>query len=400
MLAYWIWLTDVGIGKKQALRLLERYSSPRGIFEANAASLFAAGTPPSAMAALRNKDLTAAKKRLADCEDLGIALLPYTDVRYPQRLREIADPPLLLYYKGRLPAFDAVPAVAAVGSRRASAYGLMNAKQLGYQMGRCGLTVISGMAKGIDAMAIEGALMADAPVVGVLGCGADVIYPKENAGLFREVAQRGCLMTEYPPGTEPMGRNFPVRNRIMAGLSVGVLVVEAAARSGALITARLALEQGKDVFAVPANIGLDSARGSNALLRDGAIWTESGWDVAKEYAALFPDAVERFSVEPAASERPKSTEILRNPLTTLDKIDVDKPKTSGYIDVHEILNTLTPDERAIAELLQHGSLQADELIAKSGVPTSRLLAAVTMLEVKGIIQHLPGKIYSLAVKPQ
>ena len=212
---------------------------------------------------------------LGDCAAKGIYVLTYQDAAYPNRLKHIPDPPLTLYYQGTLPDFDAEPAVAVVGTRRASAYGCLTARRMGYQIAKCGGLVVSGMAGGVDTLAMKGALLAEQPVVGVLGNGLDVVYPRSNRDLYQDVAWRGCLLSEFPPGTPPIGRNFPRRNRIISGLTCGVVVVEAPARSGALITAQLALDQGRDVFAVPGNVDAACSAGSNGLLRKALLWSST-----------------------------------------------------------------------------------------------------------------------------
>lgn len=397
---YWIWLAELrGISTRQKIALLKQFADPAAIYEQDEAGYASAGLQKREIQALSNKKLEDAERILALCDQKGIQILTYGDSRYPNRLRQIEQPPVLLYQKGRMIDFDTLPTIAAVGTRKASAYGMVQAKRLGYQMGRCGLAVISGIAKGIDAAALEGALLAGTPVAAVLGCGADVVYPRENRALYAEVQSYGCLLTEYPPGTPPEGRHFPVRNRILSGLALGVLVIEAGERSGALITARLALEQGRDVFAVPANLGVEGARGSNHLLREGAIYTENGWDVAREYWHLYPNILsEPQPEEPTESEemRQQFQEKTPNSAAKDDKKYIDKQNVNSYIDLHEIWKSMTEEEQAVAELLQTGPAHVDTLIERSQIPASRILATLTLLEVRGIVKRLPGRMYSLA----
>ena len=402
MLQYWLWLTTRrNVGRKRIRNLLERYETPEAIYRASAQDYENAELDASETESLLQKDLAEARKILLRCEEKQIEILTIQDSRYPERLRQIDDPPVLLYYRGTLPDFDKEPAITVVGARNATAYGEVNARRLGYQLGRCGMLVVTGIARGIDAQALEGALTADATVCAVLGCGADVVYPKQNAALYQEVIRHGCLLTEYPPGTPPEGRHFPVRNRILSALSLGVLVVEASLKSGALITARRALEQGRDVFAVPANIDLDTAAGSNRLLRDGAIWTECGWDVAREYAHLFPEQIQKYASETeppalvAQKESPNSEKIMLKD----DKIRIDNQKSKRYIDLHKIWNTLDETEQAIAAALEGGPKGADEMMEDAQIPASKVLAALTMLEVQGIVKRLPGGVYTLAEEP-
>ena len=186
---------------------------------------------------LEDKDLTEPRRILSECHRKSIHILTWQDAAYPARLRSIDDPPLLLYYQGTLPDIDAEPVIAMVGTRHASLYGLQQGKMLGYQMGRLGAIVASGGADGVDTVCLTGALTAGGPVIAVLGCGVDVAYPAKNRGLFEDIRYHGCLISEFPPGTPPYPDNFPVRNRILSGISVGVVVVEAPEKSGALITA-------------------------------------------------------------------------------------------------------------------------------------------------------------------
>lgn len=395
---YWVWLAELrGVSTRRKIELLKQFGSADMIYEQDASGYAAVGISPREIQALEQKSLENAEKILERCDQKGIRILTYGDRRYPSRLRQIEQPPVLLYYKGKLPDFDALPVIAAVGTRKASAYGYVQAKRLGYQMGRCGLMVISGIAKGIDAAALEGALTAGAPVAAVLGCGADVVYPRENRQLYAEVQARGCLLTEYAPGTPPEGRHFPVRNRILSGLSLGVLVVEAGERSGALITARLALEQGRDVFAVPANLGIEGARGSNHLLREGALYTETGWDVAREYWHLYPNVIAEALTEPEPTEIRLQVQE-KTPISAAedDKKYIDKQKSNHYIDLHEIWKSLTDEEQTVVKLLETEPAHVDTLIENSQIPASRILATLTLLEVRGIVKRLPGRMFSLA----
>jgi DNA processing protein len=200
-----------------------------------------------------DKDTSDAEQILQECDNKGIQLMVYSDNAYPERLRNIADPPAVLYYKGTFPDFDQEAAIGIVGTRRCSAYGMLQSKQFSNLIANSGGIVVSGGARGIDTMALGGALDSLMPVVCVLGCGVDVVYPSSNRGLYEGVLRCGCLISEFPPGTRPYKWNFPKRNRLISGVSNGVLVVEAPERSGALITARLAAEQGRDLFAVPGN---------------------------------------------------------------------------------------------------------------------------------------------------
>ena len=363
-----------------------------------------------ARAALLDKNLESSGKILEECEKKRLNILTIQDAAYPSRLKNIPDPPLVLYYKGQLPDFDAEPVIGVVGTRKASAYGLTVAKRMGYQIGKCGGLVVSGMAYGIDGLAMSGALTAGAKTVGVLGCGADIVYPQSNRSLFRDVERYGCILSEFAPGQPAAKWTFPMRNRIISGLSCGVLVVEAPEKSGALITARLALEQGRDVFAVPGNIDMPTCAGSNELLRDGAIMVSSGWDVLSEYESLFPDKIHREdapsrqraypqelarqegeTTPPRVAQTPRIPEETNHLKKNLEKKSIDKEPVQAYSDVNVDLSRLSGDEKTIVSCLQNGQRLVDDVIAETGMTTGKLLAVLTMLELKGVIRRLPGK---------
>ena len=421
-LPYWIWLTT---RKRLTLRgqqlTLSYFGSPEAAFEASPREIAAVpGLIDREREALEQKDLAYAKEVLALCSDQGIRIITCQDENYPQRLLSIDCPPLVLYYRGTLLDFDQLPVVAVVGSRNASAYGLATARKMGNQIGACGGVVVSGAAKGIDSQALEGALEAGARVAAVLGNGLDIVYPKSSETVYQAVAERGCLISEFAPGTPPRGRNFPQRNRIMSGLSLGVLVVEAAKQSGSLITAGLAVEQGRDVFAVPGNIGIPSCEGSNQLLQEGATLVMNGWDIMREYAPRYggyvrmqqEEAIElSLETEPKLQvatpvSTPKQHNIIdfpaknakteKNPGSNGENgIDIE-PKRN-YIDLQEKISALTPDEKEIAATLIPGACQVDEIVALTGLSAARVLASLTLLQVKGYVTQMPGKRFYLNI---
>ena len=414
MLVHWIWLAHrPGLTDRAKGSLLQHFSDPEDIFFSDSAAFDHMGAlSDEAKEALQDKNLIPAEEILEDCARNRIHLLTYRDAAYPTRLKNISDPPILLYYKGRLPDFDGSPVIGVVGTRKASAYGMTAAKRMGYQIGRCGGMVVSGMAYGIDGMAMSGALTAGQTVVGVLGCGVDIVYPLSNRGLFADVEKYGCILSEFAPGTPPAKWNFPKRNRIISGLSCGVLVVEAPEKSGSLITARQAADQGRDVFVVPGNIDMPSFVGSNRLLRDGAIAVSSGWDILSEYEALYPDKIRREDgparqtaypdevLRSQAEEEKSVPKVAQKPrlprkngelYKETDKKVIDKEPSGAYIDVNDTLEKLSPDERVIVTALEKGERLVDDVIAETGMTTGKLLAALTMLELKGLIKRLPGK---------
>lgn len=292
MLLYWLWLAqcnEVKDGVKAAL--VRQFEDPERLFFAEKQEILDAeieGLTGEHLDILLRHDLSAAEETLSDCAKAGLQVLTYDSPLYPRRLKAIYDPPIVLYYRGTLPDFDKLPTIGVVGTRHPSVYGRQAAKRLGGEIAAAGGLVVSGLAEGIDGAAMEAALSAGFPAVGVLGCGADVLYPRKHKALFQETERLGCILSEYAPGSPPLGWHFPRRNRIISGLSCGVLVVEAPERSGSLLTAKHALEQGRDVFVVPGNVDMESFRGSNRLLRSGAIVVSSGRDVMEEYDLLYP----------------------------------------------------------------------------------------------------------------
>ena len=419
MLVHWIWLsTRHGLGDYNKKKLLERFGSPENLYAAGEGDLRdVPELTEKTRATLLDRDLRESEQILSRCGSQKIRILTYQDAAYPGRLKNIPDPPMVLYYKGTLPEFDSIPLIGVVGTRSASPYGLTAGKRLGYQIAACGGGVVSGLAAGVDAMAMKGALTAGGCVVGVLGCGADVIYPLCNRALFADMERYGCILTEFAPGTEPAGRNFPRRNRIISGLSCGVLVVEAPEKSGALITARLAADQGRDVFTVPANIDNPAGKGTNQLLKDGAIPVENGWDVMREYVHQYPDRVAKRTggaqlqasaeeVRQAAeyaerkplkvAQKPRKPAESQPPKKVETKKVIDKRENEPYIDLNEIESSLSEDERVIVRLLASGQKLVDDVIAESGKNAGTVLASLTLLEVKGIVRRLPGRYITLA----
>jgi DNA processing protein len=290
-----------------------------------------------------------------------------------------------------MPLFDEEAAIAVVGTRGCTPYGVHAAEELGYGLARQGALIVSGLAKGIDAAAHAGALRAGGFVAGVLGCGVDVVYPASSRRLYEDIAATGVLLSEYPPGSAPEGWHFPARNRIMSGLALGVVVAEAPIKSGAKITAADALEQGRDVFAVPGPIDLEACAGSNQLLREGAIPATCGNDILEEYQARFP---ERIRLCEAAEE-----DLLP---------EIDNRETEDYTFSHEETANLrqkaekaelpqmelSEDEAAVIRAITQEDMPVDEIIAKSGLGAAATLAALTMLEISGAVTRGEGKRYT------
>ena len=398
MLLHWIWFATLpGVPVRQKLLLLEHFSDPEELYRIESFQHIPEISPELAEN-LSNKDLTLARKILADCKNAQLGILTMQDAGYPSRLRCISDPPMVLYYQGYMPDLEEQPAVGVVGTRKATAHGIQNAREMARQITACGGLVVSGGAAGIDTAALEGALDVSGSCVAVLGCGADVVYPKSNRVLFQKIADRGCILSEYPPGTEPRPWQFPERNRIISGLANGVLVVEAPKNSGALITAREAFSQGRDVFAVPGNIGNPSCEGSNSLLLDCASAALSGWDVMKEYEGVYPCVAKRTYLPPVPEREPEllvAQHPASIPKTKDDKKVIDISPSDAYIDRERILAGLDPFSRLLVENLGSEPIPVDELIAAVGQPPEKVLGALTMLALSGVVENHPGRLVSL-----
>jgi len=409
MIVHWLWLAHrPGLTDYMKAELLRHFSDPEDIYFAQSEAFsHIEGFTKEMAKALADKDLTAAEKYLADAMKYKLHILTYRDAGYPKRLKAIPDPPLVLYYKGTLPDFDSQPVIGVVGTRKCTPYGLSAAKKLGHEIVRCGGLVVSGLAEGIDAMAMKSALSAGGQVVGILGCGAEQVYPKINKWLFADTERYGCILSEFPPETPPYKWNFPKRNRIISGLSHGVLVVEAPKGSGSLHTARHALEQGRDVFVVPGNVDQPTFTGSLQLLRDGGTLVVSGWDILSEYEALFPDKVHRNTRPSRQRAYPEdmpetgeiSPKVAQKPVLPKAKLpkkeksykkDVDKTDTPNYSDVNKDLSALSPEQQRIMKTLESGERLVDEVIAEVNLPAGKVSSALTMLVIKGYVQKLPG----------
>lgn len=392
MLLYWLWFVLIEtISRKQKLAILQHFADIDTLYQCkdykNILEL-----SPEQTEALQDKDLRAAKTVHNICLRKNIDILTLTDDAYPRRLRNISEPPLVLFCKGIMPEFEKMPAIGVVGTRKATSYGLGVARKFGKELSVGGGIVVSGGAAGIDTAALYGALNADGYTVAVLGCGVDVTYPRTNRKLFMQIQEHGCLLSEYLPGTQPKPWQFPERNRIISGLCNGVLVIEAPEKSGALITARDALEQGRDVYAVPANIDMPSCAGSNALLGDGAAAVFTGWDVLKVYEGQYPGRVKRCS-----PERKQPVLQVAQPIEIPDlaKKDIDNSVNSSYIVKIGEDSTLSDEERKVLAALSRTPVEMDDLIEQLDIPAGQVLKIITKLSLGGKVENHPGRLVSL-----
>jgi DNA processing protein len=361
----WIALSFViGVGSRTAAMLIDKFGSPAAAFESSAHSLESAGLRRDTIDAIKSSEpREKATREIEELARLGGEALILTDERYPALLRETYDPPIVIYCLGDLASAFSQPAIAIVGSRRCSTYGRNVAEKLSRELAERGVTVVSGLARGIDSAAHRGALDGRGLTAGVMGTGLDAVYPKENRKLAARIAEHGALLTEFPLATPPVSQNFPFRNRVISGLALGVMVVEGAERSGSLITARLAYEQGRDVFAVPGNITSAKSFGPNYLIKDGAKLVQTWRDVIEELPAEMKAAI-------LSAERGEQT-----------------AKQAGVDEVE-----LTDPERKVLKMLNTDDpVHIDLLIAKAGLGSGELMGALLKLEMLDRIRQLPGK---------
>ena len=389
-LKYWIWLATLpGLGHRTRLQLLEHFNSPEDIYYADEGELLLTPDITRAQAALlADKSLERAEQVLADCARDGQFVITMGDSLYPNRLRTIFDPPILLYGKGAFPALDDEVAVTVVGTRSCTPYGVRAASQLGYELSKQGALLVSGMAKGIDGEALKGALRAGGFTAAVLGGGADVVYPAENRRLYQDIAATGVILSEYPPGTVPKADHFPVRNRLLSALSLATVVVEAPEKSGALITATTALEQGREVFAVPGPFDAPMSRGTNALIREGAGLVCEAWDVLSFYESRYPHKLRPLRAKlpplPKGSTPPESQAAPAEPAAPAAPSAPALP----VLDISRDPAGLTDDQIAVLSVLQTDvPTLTDDAALLTELPVRRVLSALTVLEIDGYVSR-------------
>lgn len=360
---YWLWLRDIeklSATKKQ--KLLEKFESPQAIYQADAAELLVVEniTLSDAQNIVGNKNLDSAKNQKKQLAEKGIAIVTPDQRGYPSPLQNIHHYPLVLYHRGEYEMNDEDIYISMVGSRNATQYGVRSAKEIAYQLAKRGIVIVSGMAYGIDAAAHQGALEAGGKTVAVLGCGIDVVYPRSNEGLYQQIMKNGCVVSEYGLGVPPAVYTFPARNRIISGLSAGTVIVEAAAKSGALITAKLALEQNREVFAVPGSIMSPTSDGTNALIKNTAAKLVTSYeDILEE---ILPAYTKKKTEKPPVEDKRQ------------------KPQLSG-------------EEEKIYQLILKGCTEIDELALHANLSTSAVSSMLTMMEIDGLIYKDKGSFF-------
>ena len=361
----WIALSFViGVGSRTAAILIDRFGSPTSVFAASTHSLESAGLRRETIDTIKSTEAQEkADHEIDQLARLGGEALSLASERYPALLRETYDPPIVIYCLGDVCSVFAQPTIAIVGSRRCSTYGRNVAEKLSREIAQRGVTVVSGLARGIDSAAHRGALDGRGLTVGVMGTGLDAVYPKENRKLAARISEQGALITEFPFGTPPASQNFPFRNRVISGVALGVMVVEGAERSGSLITARLAYEQGRDVFAVPGNITSAKSFGPNYLIKDGAKLVHTWRDVIEELPAEMKAAI-------LSAERGEGT----SKQAVVDEVELSDSE-------RRVLKMLNTDE----------AVHIDQLISKAGLGSGELMGALLKLEMLDRVRQLPGK---------
>lgn len=409
----WTWLSvRLGAASPYLNPLLEHFATAADVYAADHAALAAVeGLPESVRLRLLDKDTDRAERILEDCRRLGIGVMTYDDPRYPRLLKQIAKPPAVLYFVGKPIDFDRKLGVAVVGTRTMTEYGRDVTYRFSYDLASAGAVIVSGMALGVDGMAAAGSLDAQMPTAVVLGSGLDVVYPKMHTKLYKCILRDGFAVSEYPPGTEPDARNFPQRNRIISGLARCVLVTECPETSGALITAREALAEGKPLFAVPGAITMPGSAGTNELIKSGsAKMVTSPTDILDLFEpAHFPEldasAVGAMNYNAAKAESTyavstKTSKVAwakvrrKKPESAPD----DSPDTVRESSAPKVTETFVPmsetEKKIYACIPEEGQVSVDLIASGSGAPVPDVLTALLALTCKGVVRQLPGNFYT------
>lgn len=375
---YWIWLTiKRGITPMKVTLLLEYFESIEEIYYSkNFNNIY--GIDSRDRESLLNKDLSHAESVAEKTARMGAKIIVFDDENYPQLLKNIPNPPYVLYIQGKVPELDKVLTIGVVGTRKSSERGNTDTEKLSRGLAENGAVIIGGLAEGIDAVGAWAALDAGGIAVGVIGSGLDIVYPQKNAELYKVIASQGCIMTEYPLSSPPLRQHFPARNRIIAGLSRGVLVTEAPLNSGALITARRAVENNRDVFAVPRNINDTGFQGTNLLIQQGAKLVTCAEDIICEY--------------PYAVKVPPMKKTVTRTLDKNENILPESESADSKKNIH-----LNESEKQILALLRGKDMPIDEMSRELKMPVNELNVKMLMLEMKGIVKKIPGNKYQLKI---
>ncbi len=401
-LRYWIWLSQLNISPKARSAVLQAFETPEAAFRAESGCFrHRAGISAREAEALEARDLSGVEGVLAACEEQELRVLTYADGDYPERLRQIFAPPAVLYVKGELPPLDTLPVVSVIGTRKASPYGVKMGERLARQISLCGGLVVSLLSQGVDEAAARGALRAGKACVGVLGT------PHEACRLriAEDIASFGALLSEYAPGTECSRHFFRERNRVAAGISDGVVVIEAPEKSGTRFFVADAVEQGKDVFAVPGNADAENAAGTLALLKEGAKLVTCGKEVMEEYVTRYPGKVdpEAADILPENTEPAEAAAAGRataQPEAQAKAEAASEADTGTKPDIREQLAMLTEDQLKIVASIDSSSTHVDDIVERSGLGIARVLAQLTVLEIKGYVRREAGRRFSLNISTE
>ncbi len=435
----WMWLSlKLGAASPAFSGLWGKFADIDKIFDADYDAYIDAGIGEKYAEALTDKNTSYAREIISYCARYNVQTIAYDDEKYPKSLRSLKNPPILLYVAGKLPDLNRNLCISVVGTRKMSEYGMRYAYKISYEMASAGAVIVSGMALGIDGIAACGAISAGGKTIAVLGCGIDVVYPKEHATLEKIIMHNGAVITEYPPSTKPVGSQFPVRNRIISGLCQGTLVVDADTGSGAMITAKEAIIQGRDIYAVPGNIDGRNTSGTNSLIRDGAQAVLCGRDIIRNYTYIYRDTLnpaalskaeknsdidlravrdmevsvryysvkeENTSLETELSDMGKKRAAKRTKPSQGERRDEKASKTEENVNItkseeahvsdrsQEIINTLTDTQKRIFEEIPLDKPITVDGIMKLGFSMGEIMSSLTILEIKGLISSLPGALY-------
>ncbi len=374
-LIYLMWMhLKQSLIPREAMRLLRRFGTAEKVFLADKDTYQSFGiTNPVLLRALMDKKIDAANREIETARKLGISLLGYGLDGYPSILNEIEDPPIVLYVRGDISVLHNRNAFCIVGTRKSTVYGMSAALGMAEQLGRCGMVIVSGVAIGIDSAAHRGAVRGGGKTIGIMGCGLNVDYPADNVEVRNAIIQNGALISEFPLDTPPIPSNFPIRNRLLSAFSLGVAVMEAGEKSGALITAKYAAEQGRDVYALPGNISSPMSAGTNQLIQDGASVLLSADAILTEYIMRYPSYfhVQEYLNEKAEEDIPAETN------TSLQKTNTTEAET-------KLLRVLTKEP-----------VHVNEVCRLLGLPVQDVQSALTMLQIKGKIKEHPGSRFSI-----
>ena len=386
VLKYWLWLSDAPVSTRAKAALIRRYGDAETAYFAPAGEFASIEhVTPAEAAILERRDLSRTDAISRACLEQNISIVTLQDAAYPKRLKSIYDPPVVLYVKGKLPVVDDNALVAVIGTRKASSYGLKMAQRLAFEVSKCGGIVVSGLTAGIDAQAAKGAMLAGAACVAVLGSS----HEQSNSPITQDVELSGAVISEYAPGTIGRKSFFRDRNRIGAGLSVATVVVEAPEKSGALLFAQEAAEQGREVFAVPGNADSLNSAGTIALLKSGAKPVTEGWDVLCEFVSRFPDklhpAEKEELPEPVSEEKPQSARAAK--LSTAQR----------PAELKAQLDKLNEPQLKIITAIDSDTNHIDDIMEATGLSSSQVLTQLTLLEIKGYVRRLPGNRVALNI---